>query len=535
MAQPITSKSFMVMVTGLLFCFLISLTFHRSLRKCIRPVMPMIVSTAPIQPVSDIQMTTDAIFLQLDQKIPRINIIDKSNSTSSKNSKVYLKNPKDTYCVGDHLTVQVDMFDYLGKKKTYGGDFLRARISTPEIEAGSSGRIEDFNNGTYHVHFILFWEGKVNIEVLLMHPSEGAAALWTYRNKWHGYVDHSGKYTSLQGQSEVECGFHLGKNQELCEYKDTRDEEYFYCIKSENFSCDSLNEVRSQWRKDKTLLTTIEKSLFDKSNVGIRISSDFGGINVTQCKNNSISIKERCKIGMKLEYPSGYAMKNMWYPKGCSMIAYENLEELDTCLRGKLIHIFGDSTLKQWFYYIESKIKTLQHFNLYEDNWSRQLLNLDLQRNMRISWKRHTFPFISTSYGSWKEERTIAREIDLIRGDKRTVIILNIGVHFRSYPVYYFIKRLYNIRQAIERLFRRSPETNVIIKTENTSDMKKDFECVSDFHAFIHYSIMEIVLKDLNVGFVNGWDMTNAFDTNDVHPPEKVIGNEVKMLMTYIC
>ncbi|XP_073511494.1 NXPE family member 1-like [Phyllobates terribilis] len=493
------------------------------------------MSTAAIQPVSDIQKKTDKILLQIDQTIPRINIIDKSNTTSSKNSKVYLKNQKDSYCVGDHLTVQVDMFDYLGKKKTYGGDFLRARISTPELEAGSSGRIEDFNNGTYLVHFILFWEGKVHIDVLLMHPSEGATALWTNRNKWHGYVDHSGKYIRPQGQSEVECGFHLDKNQELCEYKDTRDEEYFYCVKSENFSCDSLSEVRSQWRKDRTLLTTTEKSLFVKSNVAVEISRNFYGIKVSRCSIGNASIKERCKIGMKLEYPSGYAMKNVWYPKGCSMIAYESLEELDTCLRGKFIHIFGDSTLKQWYYYIESKIKTLSLMNVYEEGWAQKHLGVDIERNIQVIWKRHGRPFVYLAFVSLREECSIPREIDLIGGNEHTVIALNIGVHFRLFPVHHYIRRLLNIRRAIERLFLRSPETKVIIKTENTSDMENEYEGMSDFHAYIHYFIMEIIFKDLNVGFVNGWDMTTAFNTNQLHPPEPYLSNEVDMLMTYIC
>lgn len=177
----------------------------------------------------------------------------------------------------------------------------------------------------------------------------------------------------------------------------------------------------------------------------------------------------------------------------------------------------------------------LTQFHLYEDNWARQIFHLDLKRNMKITWKRHTYPFITTSYQSWKEERTISREIDLIRGDQRTVIVLNIGVHFRAYPIYHFIRRLLNIRGAIERLFLRSPQTKVIIKTENTGEMKQNFETMSDFHASIHYSIMEIIFTDLNVGFVNGWDMTNAFDSNAIHPAETVIRNEVQMLMTYIC
>ncbi|XP_068094479.1 NXPE family member 1-like [Hyperolius riggenbachi] len=181
----------------------------------------------------------------------------------------------------------------------------------------------------------------------------------------------------------------------------------------------------------------------------------------------------------------------------------------------------------------------LTQFQLYDDNWARQLFSVDLQRNMKLTWKRHTFPFITTSYESWKEERSIPQEIDLIRGDSRTVIVINIGAHFRSYPVYYFIRRLLNIRRAIERLFLRSPDTKVIIKTENTGEMHKNMineqETLSDFHAFTHYSITEIIFTDLNVGFVNGWDMTNAFDYNILHPPAVVIGNEVKMLMTYIC
>ncbi|XP_075134906.1 NXPE family member 4-like [Leptodactylus fuscus] len=533
MALTISTRNFLVLTVT--FFFLVSIGIHNSLKKCFRPAVSTILSSGTIQQVSKIQMVANEIFNQIDQRIPKLNVTDKSHTTSAKNSRVYLKNPKDSYCVGDHLTVQVDMCDYWGKKKTYGGDFLRARIYTPELEAGSSGRIEDFNNGSYHVHFILFWEGKVNIEVLLMHPSEGASALWTYRNKWHGYVDHMGKFVKGKVQKEVMCGYNLDIKQELCEYKDVRDEEYFYCIKPQNFSCDHLIEVKGWWRKEKTLFTTVEKSLFDRSNVRAKIPTDFHPVTVFHCNHDNTSINTKCKTGMKLNYPSGYAMKNVWYPHGCSMPTYESLEDMDKCLQGKFIQMFGDSTIRQWFYYIESKIKTLRHFDLYEDYWSRQLLNLDTDQNTKISWNRHTFPFSGSEYQSRKDERTIAHRIDLIKGDTRTVIVLNIGIHFRPYPVYYFIRRLYNIRRAIERLFLRSPETKVIIKTENTSAMDKNYEGFSDFHASIHYIIMEIIFKDLNVGFVNGWDMTNAFDTNDFHPPEKVIGNEVKMMMTYIC
>ncbi|XP_069803890.1 NXPE family member 1-like [Dendropsophus ebraccatus] len=504
------------------------------MHKCERPTIPLPISSARVEYESEIQKTVNRIYQEVNRTIPRTNITDTLKTSSAKHSKVFLKYPKDSYCVGDQLILEVTMYDYLGQRKTYGGDYLRARMSTTELGAASSGKIEDFNNGTYHVHFILFWEGRINVMVFMMHPSEGTSALWTYRNNWHGYVDHQGMFEAPNQKHETECGFDLDKSKELCDYKDERDEEHFYCIKPDKLSCDSLTQVKSWWRHDKSLFTSLEKNLFEKSNVRVEIPKDFDRIHVSQC-NNSVSPENgKCKTGGKLEYPSGYVMNNVWYPKGCSTLSYGTLKDLNACFKNKFIFIFGDSTLRQWMYYFQKYIP-LVSFNLYEDNWSRQLLFLDVTNNLKISWKRHSLPFISSSYQSWKEERTIAQEINLIRGDGRTVIVLNIGVHFRAYPIYYFIRRLYNIRRAIERLFLRSPDTKVIIKTENTSPMLINFETMSDFHAAVHYVILEIVFKDLNVGFVNGWDMTNAFDTNEVHPPEKVIGSEVKMLMTYIC
>ncbi|XP_069802767.1 NXPE family member 1-like [Dendropsophus ebraccatus] len=503
--------------------------------SCERPTIPIFSSSGKAKRISEIQKAVNGIYEEVDRTIPRTNITDPLKTSSAKHSKVFLKYPKDSYCVGDQIKLEVTMYDYLSQRKTYGGDYLRARMSTTDLGAASSGKIEDFRNGTYHVHFLLFWEGRINVTVFMMHPSEGTSALWTYRNNWHGYVDHQGMFEAPNQKHETECGFDLDQSKKLCDYKDKRDEEYFYCKKPDNYSCDSLTHVKSLWRHDKSLFTSSEKSFFNRSHVRTEIPKDFGHIHVSRCNNSISSLIKPCKLGTKLEYPSGYVMEDVWYPKGCSTLTYGALNNLKKCLKRKFIYLFGDSTLRQWLFYFQKHLKTLKPFTLYEDNWSRQLLLLDVKNNLKISWKRHTFPFISSSYQSWKEERTIAREIDLIRGDERTVIVLNIGVHFRSYPIYYFIKRLYNIRRAIERLFLRSPDTKVIIKTENTSPMLTNFETMSDFHASIHYFIMEIVFKNLNAGFVNGWDMTNAFDTNLIHPPETVIRNEVKMLMTYIC
>ncbi|XP_073512725.1 NXPE family member 2-like [Phyllobates terribilis] len=515
------------------FCLLISIIYHQNLKKCSNRENRVILIDGT-EKASELTTRINEIFNQIDQKMPKVTFIHKDNTTSAQNSKVFIKNPQNRYCIGDKLIVQVDVYDYLGKKKTYGGDYLRSRISNPDKRAGSSGRIEDFNNGTYHIYFTLFWEGKVVVTVFLMHPSEAVAALWRSRNSWYGNVAHLGKFTSEGKEKVTKCGYDLDKKEELCEYADHENEEYFYCVKPQNFSCDSYTEFKN-WKTLATQLSQLENSLLTRSNVRVEIPVNIQPIEAVLCNNVNLEKKGNCRSGLGLEYPSGHVMEEIWYPKACTMKTFHTMEEMNTCMKGKFFYMFGDSTMHQWMTYFENKLKTLKLLNVYETGWAQKHLGVDIERNIHVVWKRHGRPFVNLAFVSLREERSIPREIDLIGGNEHTVIALNIGVHFRLFPVHHYIRRLLNIRHAIERLFLRSPETKVIIKTENTSEMENEYEGMSDFHAYIHYFIMEIIFKDLNVGFVNGWDMTTAFNTNQIHPQEPYIRNEVNMLMTYIC
>ncbi|XP_071969547.1 NXPE family member 4-like [Engystomops pustulosus] len=682
-------------------CFLASIIYHQDQKECYQEKALVIlnndiISEKTSEKNSELKRQIKDIFNQIDQKIPNVTFSHKDQTTSAKKSRVFIRNPQNRYCVGDQITVQVDAYDYLGKRKTYGGDYLRARIYSPDKGAGSSGRIEDFNNGSYHIYFTLFWEGNISVSVYLMHPSEAVAALWRSRNTGYGNVGYLGKFTSGDKAVETKCGFLLDKKEELCEYADHEDDEYFYCVKPQNFSCHSFTEFKN-WKTLITHLSKLENSLIESSNVRVDIPVRFQAIDVVRCsskyidplqtcQNNNnqkllnihraierlffgspktkviiktentaemdteietetdfhayvhfailevifqglnvgfvngwdmttamtfndqkattqetqepatkhaceanmtnqylmdpynssvkevnplaaenqpindnifqaqrdhvkslrvldesyilihVSQKEEiCKTGMGLEYPSGYVMNNIWYPKGCTMRTYNSMEEMNACMKGKFFYMFGDSTMHQWMAYFEQNLKTLRLMNVYEIGWAQKHLGVDLERNIYLIWKRHARPFIYLGFVSHREERTIPREIDLIGGNQHTVIALNIGVHFRLFPVHHYIRRLLNIRRAIERLFLRSPKTKVIIKTENTSDMSNEYEGMSDFHAYVHYAIMEIIFRGLNVGFVNGWDMTTAWNTNQIHPPETFIRNEINMLMTYTC
>lgn len=97
----------------------------------------------------------------------------------------------------------------LGMQKPYGGDFLRARMSSPALQAGASGKVSDLNNGTYLVSFTLFREGQVSLSLLLIQPSEGVSALWRARNQGYNKVIFTGHFASGTSQVNSICALVL--------------------------------------------------------------------------------------------------------------------------------------------------------------------------------------------------------------------------------------------------------------------------------------------------------------------------------------
>ncbi|XP_014438307.1 NXPE family member 1 isoform X3 [Tupaia chinensis] len=470
---------------------------------------------------------------KLNQLIPPRPFTDVNTTTSATHSTATILNPRDTYCRGDQLDILLEVRDHLGRRKEYGRDFLRARMSSPALKAGASGKVTDFNNGTYLISFTLFWEGQVSLSLLLIHPSEGASALWRARNQGYDKIIFKGKFVNGTTHIFAECGLTLNSSAELCEYLDNRDEEAFYCEKPQHLPCEALTHITTR-NREISYLTAKEKSLFDKSKVGVEMMKDLKHIDVSQCNTDGEKVEEKCQVGMKIPVPSGYTLQKRWITTFCSQIQF-NTSKINDCLKGKLIYLLGDSMLRQWIYYLPKVIKTLKFFDLHGTGLFKKHLLLDAERHTEIQWKKHSYPFVTFQLYSVIDEGYIPRELDRISGDKDTAIAITFGQHFRPFPIDIFIRRTISVRKAIERLFLRSPTTKVIIKTENIREMHIEGERFGDFHGYIQYLIMKDIFKDLNVGVIDAWDMTIAYGNDNVHPPDHVVGNQINMFLNYIC
>ncbi|KAJ7304997.1 hypothetical protein JRQ81_010746 [Phrynocephalus forsythii] len=474
------------------------------------------------------------ILRKLDQLMPNVTFKDVKTTTSAKNSQAAILNHKEAYCVGDHLRVRLDAYDHLGQRKVYGGDFLRARISSPSLKAGASGLIQDLRNGSYLVDFTLPWEGNASVSLLLIHPSEAVSALWAARKKGYDKIAFTGRFLSGTSEVSAECGFHLSQSLGLCAYVDERDQEAFYCVKPKKVPCEAFVRLKSH-NTAISYLTELERSLLTRSNIGMEIPHELGEIPVVLCERNNTITTKTCWMGAESPFPSGFVWQDQWHPLFCPMASFNTGDEIKTCLGGKLVYFMGDSTVRQWMENLKERGKTLIYLDAHVSGKPQKLMAIDVAENIQLYWKKHGHPYIGSNEYTVKDHTYIAQDIDKVAGDKNTVIVISLGQHFRPFPIEFFICRALHVRAAIQRLLLRSPDTRVIIKGENTREMNIDQEQFSDFHGYSQYLALKYIFQGLNVGFIDTWDMTVAFNTNHVHPPNYVIENEVNMLLNYIC
>ena len=55
--------------------------------------------------------------------------------------------------------------------------------------------------------------------------------------------------------------------------------------------------------------------------------------------------------------PSGYYYQGTWRPLcGTSVRQFNDSSSITQCLTGKVIHMYGDSTMRQWFEYLSAFI-----------------------------------------------------------------------------------------------------------------------------------------------------------------------------------
>uniref|UniRef100_A0A672HEZ9 NXPE3 n=1 Tax=Salarias fasciatus TaxID=181472 RepID=A0A672HEZ9_SALFA len=190
---------------------------------------------------------------------PPVSLNDTSDAARS--NFVILPRPGGgSWLVGDQLEVMIKMFDFKGRPKNHGGDFLLTRLHNRTLEAGVAGQVVDHLNGTYSAVFLLPWEGKS--QITLVNPSEAIPFLQKFAGEKPNGVDFYSTFQSGLFTETTMCSVCLPPTQQpQCNYTDLSTGELWFCYKPQNLSCDARINHFSIYQKP---LNSKEEILFKK-------------------------------------------------------------------------------------------------------------------------------------------------------------------------------------------------------------------------------------------------------------------------------
>ncbi|XP_070710020.1 NXPE family member 3-like [Pempheris klunzingeri] len=443
----------------------------------------------------------------------------------------------------------INMYDFKGHPKKSGGDVLLARLHNPKLVAGVVGHVVDHLNGSYSAVFTLLWEGSAQIQVLLVHPSEAVTVLSRLNNEQPDRVYFKSIFR-LGSKSEITiCDICLRPSQQpLCNYTDIRTGDPWFCYKPKSLSCDArINHYMGGY---KNVLKPKEDKLFQghvNMKVFIQASGPSSVTVLPKQKETFYKITPPLPFNFFSGQPqvqnssvnsglSGYYYQGVWRALDGTTVHQFNLSTITQCLKGKVVHLYGDSTVRQFFEYFNAVLPDLKEFNLHNPKKTGPYMALDYANNIFMKYRFHGTP-IRIAPVPISETRHIANELDDLIGGTNTVVVFGIWAHFGSFPMEVYIRRLQSIRRSVVRLLDRAPGTVIIIRTGNPKGMTLTAALTnSDWYSMQRDKVLRAMFRGLNVHLLDAWEMTLAHHLpHDLHPLPPIIKNMINVILSYIC
>ncbi|XP_031732723.1 NXPE family member 3-like [Anarrhichthys ocellatus] len=374
--------------------------------------------------------------------------------------------------------------------------------------------------------------GSLSNQVTLVHPGEAISVLNRLNREQPDRIYFKSLFRSGSLSETTLCDVCLRPTQQpLCNYTDLRTGEPWFCYKPKNLSCDARINHYMGGSKENFLNANDEK-LFQRG-VNLKVSIRASGpATVTVLPQGQLKVKSSTVTSG----PSGYYYQGVWRALGGTTVCEFSVSAISQCLKGKVVHMYGDSTVRQWFEFLNTALPGLKEFDLHSPKQAGPYMSLDYANNILVTSRFHGPP-IRIVVVSTSELRYIANELDGLIGGPNIVVVFGIWAHFGTFPMEIYIRRLQSIRRAVVRLLDRAPDTLVVIRTGNPKDLNLFVSLTnSDWHSLQCNKVLRAMFKGLNVHLIDAWEMTLAHHLlHNLHPPPPIIKNMVNHLLSYIC
>ncbi|XP_014879919.1 NXPE family member 3-like [Poecilia latipinna] len=433
--------------------------------------------------------------------------------------------------VGDQLEVLIKVSDFRGRPRKSGGDLLYARLQNRAVFAGVAGKVFDHRNGSYTAVFSLLWEGDAKVEVSLVHPSEGITVLAKVTQEYPDRAYFLSVFRSGSISETVRCNVCLkGPKEKLCNYTDLHTGEPWFCYKPKKLTYDKrITHVKG----GVIFKPKFNKNQLFQSGVNMKVSIPSSG-------PSSINILPKLKDGANeivKTKPAGYYYQGAWQAlDGTTVRQFNNATARTQCLKGKVVHLYGDSTVRQFFEFLIQTTPDIKKFDLKSPGTAGPYLALDYKNNILLTYRCHGTPILYTPMMA-VETRHIATELRTVAGGPNTVIVISVWAHFTSFPIEVYIRRLLNIKRAVVELLTRSPDTLVIIRTSNPKgSVLSEIWTSSDWYALQCYKVVKEIFKGVNVQLLDAWEMCVSHHLpHSLHPQPPIIKNMIDVVLSHTC
>ncbi|XP_078701296.1 NXPE family member 3-like [Branchiostoma floridae x Branchiostoma belcheri] len=469
-------------------------------------------------------------------------------------TKVVVLNRDRLYHQGDVLTVVVVARDKNRRKKTYGGDFFRARLvsSDRSPQASSAGHVTDHCNGIYTVQFPLYWAGGVSTKIQLVHPSEAVKVLQRVRevpNKRVFFCSFVDLRTKKKSKKKTKASYtsqcfssanpRLSPYQQ-CDFSKPEVNGTWICEKPDKLPCSAISKCKYDLDKCRAkmvkLVSEEEKKLFQKPYLEEELEVDpKEPIHVLEAEVPTPQHLPACTWDKSAAL--GHWSGKVWTSSVCNVRVFTQ-NDIRRCLANKTVYMQGDSTIRQWGLRLLTVVPLNHHGSMAH---TARLEGDNSQWNISVRYRFHHFPVQGRVWCVFHDFRYVVETLDTILGGPNTVIVLSLWAHFTAEPLELLRSRLYAIRAAIHRLKRRAPGTRVFVRTGTTREHKggklEFYLLGSDWLAYqITEVIREMFRADPDVVVLDTWDMSVCQPGKDnVHPDQTMVDSQLNMLLSHIC
>ncbi len=244
------------------------------------------------------------------------------------------------------------------------------------------------------------------------------------------------------------------------------------------------------------------------------------------CNNIHVSLKNT----WTQHSPVGYLYRNKWHSTQCNSTFDGSPKALKTCLSGKYVWIFGDSTTRQffvWFYNrLNMRMKTEKWNGIIA--WHKPSNATTSDGKFNTFWGIHALPFYGTVDEKTPSIGTHAY-LDNIPAHSKGIAILHFSTHFVAFHPDIIRKHMRKTKDSAQALLKRAPELLIVVKGCHAyTERKTPSVHVDQFYDFwgkvydrIWKEEFSVLMND--VLFLDVWDITMSGEAVPIHPPDDTI------------